>query len=40
MDFIEYAQINMTWWGFSFMKIVIPAFMLIYTELLKEKEST
>ena len=32
MDFIDYAQINMTWWGFSFMKIVIPSFLLIYTE--------
>ena len=32
MDFIDYAQINMTWWGFNSMKTVIPTFLLIYTE--------
>ena len=40
MDFIDYATINITWWGFNFMKIVIPIFCLIYTELLHDKEST
>ena len=36
-DFIDYAHINMIWWGFSFMKIVIPMFLLIYTEILYPK---
>lgn len=37
LDFIDYAHINMTWWGFSFMKIVIPMYLIIYTELLYDE---
>ena len=40
LDFIDYAHINMTWWGFSFMKIVIPTYLIIYTEFLYDEQST
>ena len=39
-DFITYARVNMTWWGFSFMKIVIPMFLLVYTEIIHLEDST
>ena len=39
-DFITYARVNMTWWGFSFMKICIPMFLLVYTEIIHSEDST